>query len=84
MLHIELLAVENIDLRRKLLFFSFFSAILLGTFHARIVPKLAQLPTERYFIIKENVSGQNNKPFFFLSIFMKMVLVPKEESCFCS
>lgn len=65
MLHIELLAVENIDLRRKLLFFSFFSAILLGTFHARIVPKLAQLPTECYFIIKENVSGQNNKPFFF-------------------
>lgn len=84
MLHIELLAVENIDLRRKLLFFSFFSAILLGTFHALIVPKLAQLPTERYFIIKENVSGQNNKPFFFLRIFMKMVLVPKEESCFCS
>lgn len=65
MLHIELLAVENIDLRRKFLFFSFFSAILLGTFHSRIVPKLAQLPTERYFIIKENVSGQNNKPFCF-------------------
>lgn len=64
MLHIELLAVD-IDLRRKLLFFSFFSTILLGTFHALIVPKLAQLPTERYFIIKENVSGQNNKPFFF-------------------